>query len=199
MSGEVVRGIGKRFWGSELAFDFSTYDGKALAAKRIQDCIYANECLILCGFVYPITDVEHTNDHLGDPTIESKLYSAITGNEVDEEGLYRIGERVFNLQRAILTREGHRGKKDDQIVEANYTLPLESEIFNGKCQVPGKDGETISRKGLVVDREKFGKMRDEYYQLRGWDVSSGLQTKAKLEEFGLEDIARDLEQRGLVV
>jgi len=199
MSGEVIRGIGRMFWGSELAFDFSTYDGKALAAKRIQDCIHANECLILCSFVYPITDVKDTDDHLGDPTIESKLYSAVTGNEVDEEGLHRIGERVFNLQRAILTREGHRGKKDDQIVEANHTLPLETELFNEKCQVPGKDGEPISRKGVVVDREKFEKMRDEYYQLRGWDVSSGFQTKAKLGELGLEDVARDLEQRGLVV
>ena len=113
--------------------------------------------------------------------------------------MHRIGERVFNLQRAILTREGHRGKNDDQILEANYTLPIETELFNEKCQVPGKDGEPISRKGMVLEREKFEEMRDEYYQLRGWDASSGRQTKAKLEELELEDIARDLEQRGLVV
>ncbi len=199
MSGEVIRGIGRKFWGSELAFDFSTYEGKALAAKRIQDHIHANECLILCVFVYPIMEVEHSDDHLGDSTIESKLYSAVTGNELDEEGLHRIGERVFNLQRAILTREGHRGKKDDQIIEANYTLPLETELFNEKCQIPGNDGEPISRKGMVLEREKFEEMRDEYYQLRGWDVSSGRQTKAKLAELGLEDIAKDLEQKGLVV
>jgi aldehyde:ferredoxin oxidoreductase len=45
--------------------------------------------------------------------------------------------------------------------------------------------------GAVVDREKFEKMKDEYYQLRGWDVESGLQTKAKLMELGLEDIIKD--------
>jgi aldehyde:ferredoxin oxidoreductase len=50
----------------------------------------------------------------------------------------------------------------------------------------------------VVDREKFEKMKDEYYQLRGWDVNTGLQTKAALEEAGLHDVVQELEQRGLI-
>jgi aldehyde:ferredoxin oxidoreductase len=41
-------------------------------------------------------------------------------------------------------------------------------------------------------------MKDEYYQLRRWDVNTGLQTKAKLRQLGLEDIALDLEQRKLL-
>ncbi len=199
MSTEVLQAIAKRFWGGELAVDFSTYDGKALAAKLIQDRTYAIECLILCGQCYPLLDIEHSEDHVGDATIESKFYSAVTGNEVDEEELLKIGERVFNLQRAILVREGHRGKEDDQIAEFNYTLPIETENLNRECLVPGRDGEPISRKGAVVDRQKFETMRDEYYQLRGWDVPSGLQTKAKLGELHLDDIARDLGQRGLIV
>ena len=56
-----------------------------------------------------------------------------------------------------------------------------------------------ARDGAVVDRKKFEKMKDEYYQLREWDIPTGLQTKAKLAEFGLQDVARDLETRGLVV
>jgi aldehyde:ferredoxin oxidoreductase len=65
--------------------------------------------------------------------------------------------------------------------------------------VPGKEGEIISRKGAVVDRDEFEKMKGEYYQLRGWDVASGFQTKAKLKEVGLQDITEDLESRGLVI
>jgi aldehyde:ferredoxin oxidoreductase len=65
--------------------------------------------------------------------------------------------------------------------------------------VPGKDGEVISREGAVVDRDEFERMKDEYYQLRGWDIATGFQTKSKLEELGLEDIAADLEQRELIV
>ena len=41
-------------------------------------------------------------------------------------------------------------------------------------------------------------MKDEYYKLRGWDVESGLQTKTKLKELGLDDITRDLEERNLL-
>jgi aldehyde:ferredoxin oxidoreductase len=42
-------------------------------------------------------------------------------------------------------------------------------------------------------------MKDEFYALRGWDVTTGLQTKAKLAELGLRDVAEDLGVRGLVV
>jgi aldehyde:ferredoxin oxidoreductase len=30
---------------------------------------------------------------------------------------------------------------------------------------------------------------DEYYALRGWDVQTGIPTRAKLLELGLEDVA----------
>jgi aldehyde:ferredoxin oxidoreductase len=45
---------------------------------------------------------------------------------------------------------------------------------------------------------QFERTKDEYYRLRQWDVATGLQTRAKLEELGLKDVARDLEQRGLL-
>jgi aldehyde:ferredoxin oxidoreductase len=64
--------------------------------------------------------------------------------------------------------------------------------------VPGKDGEPISKKGTVVDREKFAEMLREYYELRGWDAESGLQTKQKLLDLDLEDIVEGLAERGLV-
>ncbi len=197
MSYDMLRDTGRRFWGSELTYDFSTYDGKAIAAKRIQDRIHAEESLILCAYFYPLKYCDYTKIHEGDPTIESRLYSAVTGNEIDEEGLNRIGERVFNLERAVLAREDPRGKKVDEISEFNFTVPLVGQTMDPECMVPGKDGELITKKGTVVDREKFAKMLNEYYELRGWD-SSGLQTKQKLVELDLEDIAGGLAQRGLI-
>jgi aldehyde:ferredoxin oxidoreductase len=41
-------------------------------------------------------------------------------------------------------------------------------------------------------------MKSDYYELRGWDVESGLPTRAKLEELKLNDVAADLEERGLL-
>ena len=197
MSYDMLREIGRRFWGSELAYDFSTYEGKAIAAKRIQDKIRAEECLILCAFFYPLRSIAPTETHEGDPTIESKLYSAVTGNEVDEEGLNRIGERVFNLERAVLMREDPRGRWVDELPEFCFTVPKASESLNAELLVPGKDGEPITKKGTMVDREKFAHMMGEYYELRGWD-KSGLQTKQKLVELDLGDVAEGLAQRGLI-
>ncbi len=33
-------------------------------------------------------------------------------------------------------------------------------------------------------------MKDEYYELRGWDKSTGIPTKEKLAELGLEGAAQ---------
>lgn len=199
VSDSVIRAIASRFWGSEAAADFSTYEGKALAAKMIQDREYAKECLILCDWIWPVIDVKASESHIGDPSLESKIYSSVTGKEVDEEGLYHIGERVFNLQRAILLREGHHGRQDDCLPDSWHTSPLKWSDVDPECLVPGKGGEIISRKGSVVDREAFEDMKNEYYLLRQWDAATGLQTRAKLEELNLKDIAVDLEQRGLLV
>jgi aldehyde:ferredoxin oxidoreductase len=199
VSSDVFRAIGKRFMGSEAAVDFTTYEGKALAAKMIQDREYAKDCLILCSYLFPIMFSRNTSDHVGDPTLESRILSAVTGTETDENGLYRIGERVFNLQRAILAREGHRGRESDRISEHNFTKPLKFDLHNPELLSPGKGDEVVSKKGATLDRDKFEKVKDEYYRLRGWDVATGLQTDAKLKELDLKDIIEDLAQRYLLV
>jgi aldehyde:ferredoxin oxidoreductase len=198
-SGEVIRNMARRFWGSEEAADFSTYQGKAQAARRIQDRQYSNECLILCNFAWPLMLVEDSEDHIGDPGVESQVLSAVTGIDIDEDGLYSVGERVFNLQRAIHAREGRAGREGDELPEAFHSRPIQAAYFNPGCLVPGKDGEQLSRMGQVVDREEFEKMKDEYYELRGWDVASGLQSKEKLEELDMSEVAEDLASRDLVV
>ena len=198
VSNDVLRAIGKRLLGSEEAVDFTSYDGKALAAKMIQDRECAKDSLILCSYLFPIMFSRNTADHVGDPTVESKILSAVTGGDIDEDGLNRIGERILNLQRAILAREGHRGRACDKISEYNYTKPLKFDLHNPELLSPGKGDEVVSKKGAVLDREKFEQVKDEYYSLRGWDVGTGLQTRAKLEELGLGDIVEDLGGRGLL-
>jgi len=189
---DVLRKIARLFWGSEAAADFTSYEGKALAAKMMQDREYAKECLILCDFLWPMMQFEFTEDHVGDPTLESRLFSAVTGWEVDEPDLRGIGERVFNLQRAILIREGRPAREGDRLDDRCFTEPLQYDLSNPDCLVPDKDGNIVSRKGIVFDRHEWERMKDEYYALRGWDVKTGLQTKTKLEELDLGDIARGL-------
>ena len=198
VSSDVFRAIGKRVMGSEEAVDFTSYDGKALAAKMIQDRECAKDCLILCSYLFPIMFSKNTEDGVGDPSLDSKILSSVTGNDLDEEDLNRMGERVFNLQRAILAREGHRGRQSDTISEYNYTKPLKFDLHNPELLSPGKGDEVVSKRGAVLDRDEFERVKDEYYSLRGWDVGTGLQTRAKLQDLGLSDIIEDLDGRGLL-
>jgi aldehyde:ferredoxin oxidoreductase len=195
MSNEVIRRIAMRYWGSEASGDLSGTEGMALAAKLIQDREYAEDCLVLCGFLWPIMDSHFTVDHVGDPTLESQLVSAVTGRDVDEDGLNEIGDRVFNLNRAVLVREGHRGAEDDQLPPHWYTSPLKFDLTNPDLLLPGKGNEAVSMKGRVVDKAQFEAMKKEYYQLRKWDSATGLPTESRLEELGLGDIVSDLKRR----
>ncbi len=190
--------VAKNFWGGAIACDYSTYEGKALAAKKIQDRTHAKESSILCDFLWPIIWVRFADDHTGDPAMESRVLSAITGREINETGLNRIGERIFNLQRAILLRQGWPGRQGDRLLDYLHDEPLQFVFFNPDCIVPGKDGEIVSRKGARVDRADFESLKSEYYQLRGWDVESGLPTETILKELELEDVASDLKARNLL-
>jgi aldehyde:ferredoxin oxidoreductase len=51
---------------------------------------------------------------------------------------------------------------------------------------------------MVIDRAEFEKMMDEFYVLRGWDAPTGLQTRAKLEELNLSEVAHTLASEGLL-
>ena len=191
--------VAKNFWGGIAAADFSSYEGKALAAKKIQDRAYAKESLVLCDFLWPVIWVRFADDHTGDPTLESQVLSAITGREIDETGLNEIGERIYNLQRAILLREGWGGRQGDRLLDYLHEEPLDTVFFNPDCIVPGKNGEVVSRQGMSIQRSDFEELKSEYYGLRGWDVPSGLPKESKLMELGLADVATDLKARDLLV
>jgi aldehyde:ferredoxin oxidoreductase len=64
--------------------------------------------------------------------------------------------------------------------------------------LPGPNGELISRKGAVLERDRFEKMLEEYYAIRGWDVKTGLQKRKTLEELKLADMIPEMEKQGLV-
>jgi len=202
-STEVLRKIAIKFWKNENAVDFSTYDGKAEVAYIIQNREYAKENLIVCDRLYPIICASKAKNYVGDPTVESRVLSAVTGMDFDEESYYKTGERVFNLQRAIQGREGRVGRKDDILNDFNFNKGLEEDIgffgfFNPEFMLPGPEGKLISRKDKVVERDKFEKMMNDYYTIRGWNVETGLQEKEKLEELSLSEIIPELKMRNLL-
>lgn len=197
VSTEVLRNIAEKFWGGKKAVDFSTYDGKARAAVIIQNREYAKESLVLCDLVWPVHDDASTDDHVGDPGLEARLLSAVVGRDISEEALNRIGARLVALNRAIMLRDGRKGREEDTLSEACFVSLQEPpadifDMYNPERYLPGKGDELISHKTAAVDREKFEKMMDEYYDLRGWDVQTGLLKKDNLEKLGLSEVIETL-------
>lgn len=199
VTAEVYRKAARIFWNHDRAWDLNSREGKAMAATRTIDRTYLKDSLLLCDSAWPMMVSWNTPDRVGDPTLESRIFSAVTGIDADEASLLRYGERIFNLQRAILLREGHRPLADDAPEEFNFTDPVETVFMNPEVIVPGPGEEVLSRKGKILDREDFAFMRREFYELRGWDPETGLQRSETLEALDLSDLAEDLREMKMLV
>ena len=192
VSSDVYRAAAAKFWGHEKAWDLNTHEGKAMAATRIIDRTYVKDSLGLCDSCWPLMFSHHTDDKVGDSTLEARTFNAVTGKEIDEEALLKIGETIFNQQRAILLREGWDPGKDDTVADFNFTDPVQSVFMNDEVLVPGEGDTVLSRKGQVLDREVFKEMRDAFYQLRGWNPETGYPGTEKLRELGLSDLLDEI-------
>lgn len=168
---EAYRRICRVFWGSEAAADDSTYEGKALAAVRIQDRIYWAESLGLCTFGWPIVYSLDTPDLVGDPNLEARLLAAVKGIDLGEaeELLGRCGRQTAALQRLIHLREGWPLPESDWPDPYHFTEPLPPHPFGHRPVFPGPGGKPFTAEGRVLDGEAYGRMLAEYYRLRGWD------------------------------
>ncbi len=164
---EVYTRIAEAFWGSAAAADTSGYDGKPLAAVKIQNRAYLEDSLGLCDSGWPIAYSFSKPGSVGDPDLESKVFEAVTGNSADE--LELATERVTNIQRLIMIREGRKSPECDYPYEGNFVA---------RGDLPGKP--------LV--RDKYLQILKEYYHLRGWDENTGIPLDSTLERLGMEDM-----------
>jgi aldehyde:ferredoxin oxidoreductase len=185
---KVFQNVAKAFWGSEKAGEVSTYEGKALAAVKIQNRTFLKDCLGLCDFAWPITYSFNTPDNVGDPDLEAKIFTTVTGFE--SRNIEKYGEIGCNLQRAILLREGRKTPQDDYPAEYNFTDPLSPDR---PVMVPGPGDEPVNVSGNTLNRDKYTAILKEYYSLRGWDEGTGVPRADTLISLGMEDVAAQLQ------
>ncbi len=105
-------------------------------------------------------------------------YAAVTGIERTPEELMRDGERICNLEKAFNSRIGMR-REHDTVCERWMWEPNPEGTYSN-----------------AVAADMFTTVLDEYYEWRGWEKDSGLQTRSRLEELGLEDVADVLADDG---
>lgn len=137
--------------------------GKAYFVKNDQDAIAASNCMIVCDFA---------NGNIGTERL-LELYKYATGIEMDIKTYHEVGERSFNLSRIFNAREGFSRKHDiipDRFFEEALTIGISA--------------------GQKIDREDFEYMLDDYYNLRGWDIKTGLPNEDTLKRLGISQFIK---------
>ena len=201
---DKLRTLARTYWGSEEALACDTPDKKSEAAILNQNRCYAMENMVFCDWFWPIEYSANSPTGVGDPTLEARLFSALTGMDMDLQGYLRTGERCVNLCRAIYLREGRKGRAGDVLEPFNHTVPLGGQdppigLFNPELLFPMSDGEIRSRLGAIVEPEIFTRIMDDYYRGRGWDLQTGLFTRECLDSLDLSDMVPELEKNGFIV
>ncbi len=148
--------------------DRTKVDRQPLFAIRTQNFTAMDDSLIQCRFASERGYGGLINENY------AKMINAVTGWAFSVEDVERLGERIYNLERAFNCREGVT-RKDDQ-------LPFRA----GHVPIPSGPS-----KGMYCPPEEFQAMLDEYYRLRGWNAN-GIPTKEKLQALGLEELIQDL-------
>ena len=167
---EVKEVLIERYGTAELP-PKTSYEGNAKIPVFTQDFNTLQDSLSTCRFYcefYLILGLQ--------PRHFAPLLSAATGMDFSGDDLRKVGERVWNVERAFNCREG-ANRDGDRFPQRFFEEPI-------------PDGPTA---GAMLDRDKFERLKDEYYELRGWDVKTGIPTRKKLKELGLKYIADELE------
>ncbi|MFC1950124.1 aldehyde ferredoxin oxidoreductase family protein [Chloroflexota bacterium] len=153
----------------DIAFP-SSYEKKPLMVWDTGNRLYVADMLGVCRWMTPWY-VTHSFEKW------AKLFSLATGRDTTEDELLIAAQRIRTLERAFLVTKGIRREND--------TLP--ERIF--KTASPGG-----VLKGDKLDRQKFDKMVDEYYQLRGWD-EDGVPKEETFKKFGLSSELKVFKKR----
>lgn len=125
------------------------WEGKGKLLKIFQDLHAISDSFDICKFN---AFAEGINEYVAQ-------YVAMTGIDIDADGLMKAGERIYNLERHYNNLNGFTGKDD--------TLP---EKFL-------KKGGSGPAAGHVCELDK---MKKEYYEARGW--VDGVVPETKLRE-----------------
>jgi aldehyde:ferredoxin oxidoreductase len=152
-----------------LSSEHTSYVGKSWMVFWQENCYMAVDCLGICKYHTLFLGATH-------PNFEDwpKVIYYNTGLEITPEEIWGVAERAYNVERLFNLREGLQRndlKKGDT---------LNHRYFDEPCTRGAPDVV-----GSKLDKKKFTKMIDEYYQHHGWD-ENGVPTPETLKRLGLD-------------
>lgn len=151
---------------SEIEDPLKENPKEAKVVKELEDALTVFDAAGSCKFMGMALDASEW----------SATIKALTGWEFGVAEFRKIGERIFNLERAYNMREG-LGRGDDILPERLRKEPLPDGPAKGHVNHPD----------LLLDN---------YYELRGWDKKTGKPSREKLKELGLEQVIGEIYGEG---
>ncbi len=152
-------------YGGSVSNDYTSYQRKSRMVWW-QEMLYSVvDSLGLCKFQTVFCAV-----HAPKFDEWTNLVRYATGMKLSKEDLMNIGERIYTVERMFNIREGF-SRKDDTLPERYFKEPTPI-------------GLPIA-KDKKIDRKKFERMLDEYYELHGWD-KHGNPTPETLKRLSLD-------------
>ncbi len=167
------RDLSKRYFGSFDAADLTTPVLKGACTAVVENQVALLNSYGVCLFHWMLDPAGYAPEEY-----YGRAFAEVTGIDRSPEELMRDGERICNLEKAFNSRLGLR-REHDTICERWMFEPTTEGMYPGR-----------------VAADMFDTVLDEYYEWRGWDKATGLQTSARLESLGLGDVAEVLAADG---
>jgi aldehyde:ferredoxin oxidoreductase len=125
-------------------------EGKGELLKVFQDLLSFSDSMNVCKFSSFSENAENY----------AEQYSTMTGNTVSADDVFKIGERIYNLERHYNNLAGFNRREDDYLPKRFTEEPA-----------TGNSAGHVSRMDIMLD---------EYYNCRGW--VDGVVPESKLKE-----------------
>lgn len=144
--------------GMELhgGFDRFSNEGKGELTKRARDRRILCDSAMICTFV---------STGAKDSGI-AEMLSGVIGRDIKVQEMFRIGDRIANVERLFNVREGIR--RGDDVLPARLT---DESVPDGSTQ-----GQKVDLEPLVTD----------FYTVCGWDPGTGIPTREKILSLSLD-------------
>lgn len=155
---------GEKYYGVPTAGDQLSYEGKAKLVVYFEREMALCDSLGLCSLI-----TEWNGPDLPGIKDFAELCSAFLGKDITYEDMLQKGERIAILEKYFNQIHTNFGRKDD--------FPPDRLMKEG--------AKTGPLKGEKLDKEKWGKMLDEYYELHKWNKKSGEIPKERLKELDI--------------
>lgn len=147
--------------------DPTVTEGKAWPVMWSEYLCAVGDALGMCRFLSKWL----TPGFLGFEEWAEAIYAA-TGLDLTASQVMEVGERIWNVERLFLVREGVL-REGDWLPDQVFDSPVKVGLFKGACQ----------------NTESFARLLDEYYQEHGWD-KQGIPTLATIERLELDKVLK---------